>query len=254
LELIELGSGQKAETSPPISKKTLHLRIEKHSTLSRAAKFAAGSAVGFLDTELILVVGSYLLYSKFRVPQSAFSSPPFWALNVISFVIGVSVAFFVNESMMIRSESPTQNSGQSSVLARLVKFQFAFLGSNIAMVGIQLLLLKEFAVSPIAGNLTGAIVSFPMSYFLAIHLIWRSNGVPSDEVQGIAWKPNHLGTISQSRLRNLVETISRQISIHRNYNMNIKEYRFDVIPSRKNETAIDFSLRMEVAPERSSRS
>ena len=50
--------------------------------------------------------------------------------------------------------------------------------------------------------------------------------------------------------RDLVEILSRRISTpYGNYDMNVKNYRFDVIPTGNNETRIDFSLRMDVVPE-----
>src|SRR5579864_5045551 len=71
--------------------------VEKYARLVEAGKFAAGSAIGFLDTEIILVLGSYELYGRLTPLPNASGSPSFWALNAIAFGIGVTVAFLVNE-------------------------------------------------------------------------------------------------------------------------------------------------------------
>ena len=57
-------------------------------------------------------------------------------------------------------------------------------------------------------------------------------------------------TFPQISGHDLVEILSRRISTpYGNYDMNVKNYRFDVIPTGNNETKIDFSLRMDVVPE-----
>ncbi len=117
--------------------------LRKYKGIFRASKFAAGSAIGFLDTEIILVLGTYLLYGKVTAPQSANSSPAFWALNAIAFAIGVTVAFFVNEMLMPRSTLESfPRPGPLNTIQRLVKFQLIFLTGNVIIIIVQLLLLR----------------------------------------------------------------------------------------------------------------
>jgi putative flippase GtrA len=244
-----LESEQRADTQSNDTKETQPRLNRWRSSLSQAAKLATGGAIGFLDIELVLTLGIYLLYHGFSVPQNAFSSPAFLALNAIAFVIGVSVAFFVNESLLIWNEGPKVKNHQRSILASFAKFQFLFLGGNIAMVCIQLVLLREFAFPPIAGNAVGAVVSFPISYFFIMHFDWRSNEIPHEQIPSQSSKQSRPKTFPQLPVKNLIETITQRISAHSSYNTSIQEYRLDVTPNRENETEIDFSLRMEVDKE-----
>ncbi len=120
------------------------------------------------------------------------------------------------------------------------------------MIMVQLLLLKEVSFPPILGNIVGAIVSFPVTYLLAVHFVWQLNGMElnsraSSGQTRINARPGALPQLSE---RDLVEILSRRISTpYGNYDMNVKNYRFDVIPTGNNETRIDFSLRMDVVPE-----
>jgi putative flippase GtrA len=250
--VVSLESSLTVERYAEKTEEKLRRWKRKYSSLFRAGKFATGSAIGFLDTEIILTSGTYLLYGKLSAPQSAFSSPIFWALNVLAFFVGVSVAFFVNESLLIRNEGRRINYGLSSILTRLAKFQISFLAGNVAMTAVQLLLLKEVSFPPVFGNIVGAIVSFPISYFFALHFVWQLNGTEINRraSRGQTKIDARSGLFPQLSERDLIEILSRRISTpYGNYGMNVKDYRFDVIPKGNNQTTIDFSVRMDVVPE-----
>ena len=134
----------------------------RHPETFRAAKLAAGSGVGFFDTEVTLIVGSFLLYGKPDAPSNPSYSPIFLILNIIAFLVGVSVAFFVSDSLILGENREEINLRRS--LARLGKFQLIFLVGNLAMVAVELLLLRAL-FPPVLGTIVGAIASFPLSYF-----------------------------------------------------------------------------------------
>jgi len=220
---------------------------DQYSSLFCAAKFAVGSAIGFLDTEIILTTGTYVLYGKLSAPQSAFYSSSFWTLNIIAFVIGVSVAFFVNESLLIRREGRRISYDLRSILERLAKFQLVFLAGNLVMIGIQMILLKEFSFPPIGGNIVGSIVSFPIRYFFSLYYVWQMNRVKSPYQGTNKQADPRRNPFPQLRLHESMESLSRAIlTTYGNVNMIVREYKLDVAPSGENETAIDFSLKMDI--------
>ena len=144
----------------------------RYQTIFRTAKFATGSLVGFLDTEIMVTAGTFFLYGKSSAPSSAFHSAPFILINIIAFVTGVTVAFFINESLLIRHDVERINSGYQAILTRLGRFQLILLTSNLTMIAVELLMIKEFSFPPILSIVVGAIVSFPLSYFFSIRYIW----------------------------------------------------------------------------------
>ena len=120
------------------------------------------------------------------------------------------------------------------------------------MTMVQLLLLKEVSFPPILGNIVGAMVSFPISYFFAVHFVWKLGGTEFSPKasSGHTKIDGRAGVFSKLKEHDLIEILSRRISTpYGNYGTNVKDYRFDVIPKGDNETTIDFSLRMDVVPE-----
>jgi putative flippase GtrA len=240
---------EETHRSPPKRNegKIRHL-ARKYAGLIKAGKFAAGSAIGFLDTEIILVLGSYFLYGKLNPPQSASFSPNFWALNAVAFGIGVTVAFFVNEMFFLHDERYSREQfGLWKVVEKLVKFQLIFLTGNVIIVIVQLLLLKEFSIPPYFGNIIGAIVSFPASYFFSMFFVWAPNDVQKEYAKhesGFVAEPRKIkneGIAEAERVLRRFPAFSNE-----DYKVNINEYRLDLIPRKENETLIDFALSLEV--------
>ena len=147
-----------------------------------AAKLALGSGAGFLDTEITLTLGTYLLYHRFSAPAGAFYSPLFLGLNIFAFVVGVTVAFFITEPLILRDQDHKIKNNFPARLERLGKFQLLFLVGNLVMVAVQMFMLREFGFPPVFGNIVGAIVSFPVSYFSSMHFIWQLKGFDSDAI------------------------------------------------------------------------
>ncbi len=222
----------------------------------RVAKFATGSGIGFLDSEIVLALGTYLLYRQLSPPRGAFFSPLFIAINVIAFVVGVTVAFFINESLIARGEGRKISYSFRSVLVRLGKFQLIFLAGNLVMVAVELILLKSFGFPAELGLILGAIVSFPISYFFSMNFIWE---IKAEKVV-INRGTKDLSPVRSKKIklpqlfpRNPISTLPKHlVTPYGNYDVKIQEYRFDVYPVTGHEdttTGIEFALKVDVEPE-----
>ena len=217
----------------------------RHPEAFRAAKLAAGSGLGFLDTVVTLIVGSFLLYGKPNAPPNASYSPIFLLLNIIAFVVGVSVAFFVSDSLIL-GENHERNDDLRPTLARLGKFQLIFLVGNLVMVAVELLLLKELFFPTVLGVIVGAIISFPLSYFFSMHFVWQSSN----------YRPKELNPLSAQRkaphilFPNPATMLPNQlVTPYGNYDLDVHEYRFNVYPGRETESdKVEFVLKVNVTP------
>ena len=138
----------------------------------RIAKFAVASGIGFLVAEVILVLGVIVFYRTIDVPSAAYSSPTILGLNALAFGTGVTVAFVINEGVTVRGQSEKRRRGWASWLVRWCKYQLASLLGNVVIVGVQLALLATVSLSPVFGNVAGAIVSYPVTYLVSMHFVW----------------------------------------------------------------------------------
>ncbi len=139
----------------------------------KAAEFGIAGAVGFLVAELLIISGLYALYGRANVSSSLSSSPTLISLNIFAFVIGVSVGFFVNEKTTVRSIARQEKKGIKNTMIRLGKFQGVYALGNAITIGVQLALLAILALSPAIGNIIGAILAFPVSYFISMRIVWK---------------------------------------------------------------------------------
>lgn len=149
------------------------LEIDKRYGIFRAAKFGVAGAIGFVVAEIIIIIGLYALYGKTNVPSAIYSSPLLLALNIVAFVIGVTVGFFVNERITVRNQGEQKIGSAKKVAIRLLKFQGVYAIGNAITIGVQLALLEAFSLSPAIGNIIGAIVAFPVSYFVSMRVVWK---------------------------------------------------------------------------------
>jgi putative flippase GtrA len=149
--------------------------LKKKRSFLSAGNFAAASIIGFLVTETILTAGVLAFYHTTGVPNIASASLLIVGLDVIAFGIGVTVAFFLNERITFRVPNGYKAEGAKKVLVRLVRYQLVALAGNVIIVCVQLALLGEFSVSPIFGNMIGGVISFPVSYVVSIHFVWRGH-------------------------------------------------------------------------------
>ncbi len=242
---LTIQEGQPRKSSHPRLGDKIRRLQDRYGWAFRAAKLAAGSAIGFLDTEIILTLGTYLLYGKLSAPVYAFSSLNFLFLNVAAFVIGVSVAFFVSDSLIERGQvrCPT---GISQVLEKLGKFQLIFLAGNLVMIGIEMLLLKELAFPPSLGIVVGSIVAFPISYYFSMHFVWQSRDYGSRTFEEFTVQRK----MPQFFLHDVGTKLPRHIETpYGNYNLDVHEYRLDIYPRRDGGGRVEFALKVDLAPE-----
>src|SRR5487761_1654838 len=135
--------------------------------------FRAG-IIGFLVAEAIITFGVLVLYGNANVPGATYSSLTLLELNIIAFAIGVTVGFFVNEHITVRNQREQRSrKGKRSVIGRLLEFQGVYAAGNVITIGVQLALLAAITLSPVLGNIVGAIVAFPLSYFISMRYVWK---------------------------------------------------------------------------------
>src|SRR5579875_993867 len=155
---------------------------KRYGGLFRAAKFGIAGIIGFLVAEAIITFGVLLIYGNVNVPGTAYSSLTLLELNIIAFAIGVTVGFFVNERITVRNQGEQRSKkSKRSVIVRLLKFQGVYAAGNAVTIGVQLALLAAISLSPILGNIAGAIVAFPLSYFISMRYVWKIGSVPAIE-------------------------------------------------------------------------
>ncbi|MDA4117987.1 MAG: lysylphosphatidylglycerol synthase domain-containing protein [Thaumarchaeota archaeon] len=135
-------------------------------------RFAIAGAAGFGVTELVLTSGLIFFYGKLSLPHASFASPALLGLDVLSLLIGVSVSFFINERITVRLPK-TVKGEEASRLKRLLKFQAVSGGGNVGIIVVQLVLLATLEVSPLLGSVIGAIVTYPIVYFISIKYVWK---------------------------------------------------------------------------------
>jgi putative flippase GtrA len=158
---------------------------QRYGPIFRAAKFGIAGAAGFLIAEAILTVGILVIYGNLNVTSVAYASTTLLELNILAFGIGVTVAFFINEKITVANEVGALKKARSvtSVIFRLLKFQLVYAAGNAVTIGVQLVLLKWISLAPSIGNIIGAIVAFPLSYFISMKVVWKTSGLARSQIQ-----------------------------------------------------------------------
>ena len=139
--------------------------------LIRAVKFGVAGIVGFAVAEAIIVGGLFAIHGDLAVPSGYSSSPSLLLVDIVAFVVGVTVGFLVNERTTFR-DSPSH--GRGGTLVRLAKYQGVYVVGNAITIGTQLALLAVFSLSPAVGVLVGAVVAYPVSYVVSMRFVWNS--------------------------------------------------------------------------------
>ena len=114
-------------------------------------------------------------YGSANVPSSDSSSPTLIAIDILAFLVGVSVGFFVNEKTTVKDV--VVGGVRDGVLVRQAKYQGVYILGNAITIGTQLALLAAIALSPAVGVMVGAVVAYPVSYLFSMRVVWRE-GVP----------------------------------------------------------------------------
>jgi len=154
-----------------------HLRgtldgLERRFGVFRMVKFAMATGTGFLVNEVILVLGVFAVYHTIAVPSIIDASLVILGLDALALGIGDTVAFVINERVTVKSQGEEGRSGRLNWFTRWCEYQLASLMGNLMIVGIQLALLATILLSPVFGNIVGAVVSYPITYAVSMHFVW----------------------------------------------------------------------------------
>jgi glycosyltransferase 2 family protein len=168
-------NGAPGLTAAEVEKEIAKLKMrETRYSIMKTFRFAIAGAVGFGVTEAVLTIGLLFLYGKLSIPHASFASPVLLGLDVLSLVIGVSASFLVNERITVHMPK-TAKDEEANRLKRLLKFQAVSGVGNAGIIVVQLVLLATLEVSPLLGTVVGAIVTFPVVYFISIKYVWKGH-------------------------------------------------------------------------------
>jgi putative flippase GtrA len=148
-------------------------RLAERYGVLRAVKFGVAGIIGFAVAEAIIIVGLFLIDGTLELPSGYSSSPSLLAVDIVAFVIGVTVGFFVNERTTVKDAPGRESGGSGGTAVRLVKYQGVYVVGNAITIGTQLVLLAAFALSPAIGVLVGAVVAYPVSYVISMRFVWK---------------------------------------------------------------------------------
>jgi len=156
---------QKSETSAPKGVRRI----------LRVASFGFSSASGFLVAEAVIVMGLFAIFGKLELTGDMSSSPSLVGLDVFALVVGVAASFALNERTTVR-DVKGRTSGVLGVVGRLGRFEGVSAVGNAVIIAVQLALLAAFGLSPAIGSIVGALVGFPVSYFMSMRIVWKVKG------------------------------------------------------------------------------
>ncbi len=150
------------------------VKLETRYGVVKTLRFAIAGVAGFVVTEAVLTVGLLVFFGKLSIPHESFSSPALLALDVLSLLIGVSASFLINERITIHVPKGEKGGGASR-FRRLVKFQAVSGIGNTGIVVVQLILLATLEISPLLGSIVGAVVTYPLVYYISIRYVWHAH-------------------------------------------------------------------------------
>ena len=150
------------------------VKLETRYGVVKTFRFAIAGAVGFGVTEVVLTIGLLFFYGKLSLPHASFASPALLGLDVLSLVIGVSASFFINERITVHVPK-TVKSEEANRFKRFLKFQAVSGVGNTGIIVVQLVLLATLEVSPLLGTIIGAVVTYPIVYFISIKYVWKAH-------------------------------------------------------------------------------
>ena len=150
------------------------VKLERRYGVVNTFRFAIAGAVGFGVTEVVLIIGLLSFYGKLSLPHASFTSLALLGLDVLSLVIGVSVSFLINERITVHVPK-TAKDEKANRFKRLLKFQAVSGVGNTGIIVVQLVLLATLEVSPLLGTIIGAVVTYPIVYFISIRYVWKAH-------------------------------------------------------------------------------
>jgi len=138
----------------------------------RLVQFGIAGIVGFLVLEAVLVVGLYGVYGNAELPSNFASSPGLLSLDILASVVGVVAGFFVNERTTVKGVYKREG---GRTVVRLLKFEGVYAIGSAITIAVQLALLAWLGLSPALGNIAGAVVAYPASYYMSMRFVWKSD-------------------------------------------------------------------------------
>ena len=150
------------------------LSLDKRYHVFKVAKFAVASGTGFLLAEGILTLGVLGLYGKPTAPTDAYSSGAYLAIDVAALALGVALSFFLNEHFTVHRHRTHEKAWLSGLPIRLLKFEGVNAMGNVAIIVVQAALLLTLSITPLIGNVVGAIVSYPITYLISMRFVWST--------------------------------------------------------------------------------
>ena len=143
-----------------------------YTGLFKILTFGISSGIGFLVAEGILVVGTFFTFGSIKVKIPLSPSPALLAIDIFALSVGVTVSFFINQTSFKWAEliDPAH-----ALIRRFMKFQLVSWGGNALIIGVQLLLWREFSLSPTIGNILGALATFPLAYLVSMRYVWKNS-------------------------------------------------------------------------------
>jgi putative flippase GtrA len=151
-------------------------KLETQYPVLKTFRFAIAGAIGFVVTELVLTIGLLTIYGKLSLPHASFTSPALLLLDIISLVIGVSASFLINERITVKAPKAVGKEVGNRFF-RFLKFQAVSGVGNAGIIVVQLLLLASFEISPLFGTIIGAIVTYPIVYYISIKFVWKAQHI-----------------------------------------------------------------------------
>lgn len=127
----------------------------------RGFKFVVAGGSGFLSAEAILFIGLYIATIKYLIE-----------INIVAAILSVSLGFVINEYWTSRNEGE-HGGGFQGLTIRWIKFEFVYAFGNVVSILTQLFFVYTFGMSPLVGNIFGAIAALPVNYVISMILVWR---------------------------------------------------------------------------------
>jgi putative flippase GtrA len=183
------------DSSEPSGIRGKVIALDKRFAVFKLAKFAIASGCGFLLSEGILTLGVFLLYGKLTAPSDAYSSPTFLVLDVSGLALGVALSFFLNERYTVQAHRH-KHRASSRLPVRLLKFEGVNAMGNLTIIVVQFALLMTLSITPVIGNVVGAIVSYPVTYLISMRFVWKhttGDSTGSDRPRRGSQQPKKVG-------------------------------------------------------------
>ena len=147
--------------------------MERRFGVFRIVRFGVASGSGFMVNEAVVATGVFLLFHSIRVPSLGSAGLSIIGLDAIALAIGDTVAFLINERVTVRGMGEERRRGRLHWSVRWGEYQLTSLAGNLMIVGIQLTLLGAISLSPVFGNVVGAMLSYPVTYTISMRFVWR---------------------------------------------------------------------------------